>query len=480
MPLPSSPPSAPPRPASIFGREYIWVTVGILALIFLAAFEALAVTTVMPIISAALDGDSLYALAFSGPLAVGVVGMVAAGNWADRSGPVPVVLTAVVLFVVGLVIAGTAAAMPALIVGRLVHGLGGGALSVSLYVVVARVYPQRMHPAIFGAFAGAWVVPSLIGPFIAGLVAEYTSWRWVFLGVVVLVLAAMGMLRPGLASIAAAERERPVGGREPWRLSRTLWSLAAAAAVLCASMAAQLPGALLWIGTGAAFVLAGVALRPLLPAGTLSGRRGLPVVMTIRGLVSGAFLSTEVYLPALLTGEYGLSPALSGLALTGAGITWALASWLQGRYATALSDRGSMLLGTVLLLIAIAASALTSALALSPLIAILGWAVAGAGMGTLVPRQSGRVLRLSAPEQTGFNSSALLIADSIGSALALAATAVVFVAFAPLGGTATYTASFALSALLAVGGLLLVGRVGRDAPPAAASAAAAPAEGPPA
>ncbi|WP_248283306.1 MFS transporter [Cryobacterium arcticum] len=464
MPSPIPPASAATRPPSIFGREFIWVTVGILALIFLAAFEALAVTTVMPTISAALDGESLYAVAFSGPLAVGVVGMVAAGNWSDRSGPVPVVLTAVVLFIVGLLIAGTAATMPALIVGRLVHGLGGGALSVSLYVVVARVYPQRMHPAIFGAFAGAWVVPSLIGPFIAGLVAEFASWRWVFLGVVVLVLAAVAMLRPGLARIAAAERERPVTAREPWRISRTVWSLGAAAAVLCASVAPQLPGVLLWLGTGTAFVLAGVALRPLLPAGTLSGRRGLPVVMTIRGLVSGAFLSTEVYLPALLTGEYSLSPALAGLALTCAGITWALASWLQGRYATALSDRSSMWLGSALLLVAIAASAATSALTLSPLVAIVGWAVAGAGMGTLVPRQSGRVLRLSPPAQQGFNSSALLIADSIGAALALAATAVVFVAVAPLGNSATYTASFTFSALLAVGGLLLARRVGADTP----------------
>lgn len=446
----------------MFGREYVWVTVGILALIFLAAFEALAVTTVMPTISAALDGDSLYALAFSGPLAVGVVGMVAAGNWADRSGPVPVVLTAVLLFVVGLVIAGVAASMPVLVLGRLVHGLGGGALSVSLYVVVARVYPQRMHPAVFGAFAAAWVVPSMIGPLIAGLVAEFISWRWVFLGVVVLVLAALGMLRPGLATLAAAERDRPGTAREPWRISRTLWSLGAATAVLCASLAPQLPGAWLWLGCVAAFVLAGVALRPLLPAGTLTGRRGLPVVMSIRGLVSGAFLSTEVYLPALLTGEYSLSPALAGLALTSAGITWALASWLQGRYATVLSDRGSMLLGTVLLLIAIAASAATSALVLSPVIAVLGWAFAGAGMGTLVPRQSGRVLRLSRASQQGFNSSALLIADSIGAALALAVTAVVFVALAPWGSPATYTASFTFSALLAVGALLLVGRVDGD------------------
>jgi len=462
VPLPRPTPSALPRTPSIFAKEYVWVTVGILALIFLAAFEALAVTTVMPTISAALNGGSLYALAFSGPLAVGVVGMVAAGNWADRSGPVPVVITAVALFAVGLVIAGTAASMPALIVGRLVHGLGGGALSVSLYVVVARVYPQRMHPAIFGAFAGAWVIPSLIGPFIAGVVVELTSWRWVFLGVVVLVLAALVMLRPGLVSVAAAERERPATVRTPWRLSRTLWSLGAAAAVLCASLAAQLPGALLWVGTGLAFVLAGVALRPLLPVGTLSGRRGLPVVMSIRGLVSGAFLSTEVYLPALLTGEYRLSPVLAGLALSCAGVTWATASWLQGRYASVLSDRSSMRLGSALLLVAIAASALTAAFGLPPALAIGGWAVAGAGMGTLVPRQSGRVLRLSAPDQQGFNSSALLIADSIGAALALAATAVVFVAVTPLGGTATYTASFTLSALLAIGGLLLAGRVGRD------------------
>jgi MFS family permease len=442
-----------------------------LSLILLSAFETLAVTTVMPVISDALDGASLYAVAFSGPLAVGVVGMVAAGNWSDRSGPVPVVLTAVVLFVAGLLIAGTAATMPILIVGRLVHGLGGAALIVSLYVVVARFYPQRMHPAVFGAFAAAWVVPSMVGPFVAGLVAQYTSWRWVFLGVVVLVLAAMGLLRPGLTSLAAVERARPAAAKEPWRIARLLWSVGAAAAVLCASLAPRLPAAWLWIGAGAAFLLAGVALRPLLPAGTLSARRGLPVVMSIRGLVSGAFLSTEVYLPALLTGEYRLSPALAGLALTCAGLTWALASGLQGRYADVLSDQGSMRLGSALLVVAIAASAATSALALSPLVAIAGWAVAGAGMGTLVPRQSGRVLRLSAPSQQGFNSSALLISDSIGAALALAATAVVFGAVAPLGGTATFTASFVFSALLAVGGLLLAGRVGRGAGDPASAAA---------
>jgi MFS family permease len=110
----------------------------------------------------------------------------------------------------------------------------------------------------------------------------------------------------------------------------------------------------------------------------------------------------------------------------------------------------------------IAASALTSILDLSFVVAIVGWSVAGAGMGTMAPRQSARVLRLSPPEQQGFNSSALLIADSIGAALTIAATGVVFTLFTsvgPAGGAATYTASFALSALVAVMALVLVSRV---------------------
>ena len=56
-------------------------------LIFLVAFEAFAVTTVMPTVSEALDGTQLYAFAFAGPLATGVIGMVVAGSWCDRHGP---------------------------------------------------------------------------------------------------------------------------------------------------------------------------------------------------------------------------------------------------------------------------------------------------------------------------------------------------------------------------------------------------------
>nr|BFF11530.1 hypothetical protein GCM10025699_28330 [Microbacterium flavescens] len=68
----------------IWRGRFVWVTVGAVALIFLAAMQSLAVTTVMPVVSADLDGGALYAVAFAGTLATSVIGMVAVGAWCDR------------------------------------------------------------------------------------------------------------------------------------------------------------------------------------------------------------------------------------------------------------------------------------------------------------------------------------------------------------------------------------------------------------
>src|SRR6478609_4586232 len=122
--------------AGILQRPYLLATAGAWALVFLAAFESMAVTTIMPVVSRELDGAGLYALAFAGPLATGVIGMVAAGNWADRRGPSAPLYASVALFAAGLLIAGTAVSMPILVAGRLVQGLGGGAMTVALYVVI--------------------------------------------------------------------------------------------------------------------------------------------------------------------------------------------------------------------------------------------------------------------------------------------------------------------------------------------------------
>ncbi|MCQ9163159.1 MFS transporter [Arthrobacter sp. STN4] len=462
-------PSAQVSPGGILGRGYRTVTLGICALIVLSAFEALAVTTVMPTISAALNGAALYALAFAGPLAAGVVGMVAAGNWSDREGPRGPLYASVVLFTAGLAVVGTAPDMAVFLAGRLVEGLGTGALTVALYVVVARAYPPGLHPQIFAAFAACWVVPSLIGPLVAGLIAQTLGWRWVFLGVIVLVAGALAMVVPAMARLrtpGAGADGRGTAERKPvpWELGRLGWSLLAAVAVLALNLLADSKGPLLWAGPAAAAVVVLLALRPLLPRRTLRSGAGLPSVILSRGLASGAFFGADVYIPYLLTVRYGFPPLAAGLSVTASGVCWAGGSWLQSRLAARLSHARSVRFGALLLCLAIAAAGATAAFALVPATAIAGWAVGGFGMGLMYPRTSVATLEYSTVESQGFNSSALSIADSIGASMSLAATAIVFAAFAGLGGAWPFTGCFALTILPALAALALAQRIRRPRP----------------
>ncbi|WP_345763669.1 MFS transporter [Diaminobutyricibacter sp. McL0608] len=456
----------------VLSPRYRWISIGMCALIMLTAFEALAVTTIMPTISRELDGASLYAFAFAGPLAVSVVGMVLAGAWSDRGNPRNALFASVALFAAGLLIAGLAPTMGIFVVGRLVHGFGGGAMTVVFYVIVARVYPPVLHPRIFAGFAAAWVIPSLIGPFIAGIVAESVGWRWVFLGVIALVLLAMLMVVPVMRKMHA-----PSGNtdRPPWNIRRIVWAVLAAVAVLAINLSAEARGPVQWIVPIVAVVIAGFALRPLLPPHTLSAGRGLPSVILLRGLVAATFFGTEVYVPYLLTSQFGLSPAIAGLALTAAGITWSTASWVQGRFPS-ISHLASIRIGIGLVAIAIALSLSTALLALNPVVQIVGWAIAGAGMGLMYPRLTVMTLEYSTTADQGFNSSALSIADSIGSAIALAATAIAFAALQPVGGAWPFAGSFAVTGVICLVALVLGGRViaGRVIAPGAAALVADP------
>lgn len=444
-------------PGGIFGRGYRKITLGICALIVFSAFEALAVTTVMPTVSAALDGASLYALAFAGPLAAGVVGMVIAGNWSDRNGPRGSLYASVALFVAGLAVVGTAHGMTVFLAGRLIEGLGSGALTVALYVVVARAYPASLHSQIFAAFAASWVVPSLVGPVIAGLVAQTLGWRWVFLGVIGLVALALALVIPALAGLRGSGDNRAV----PWNHARIGWSLLAAVAVLAVNLLADAKGLVLWAGPAVAIVVALLALRPLLPRRTLTSDVGLPSVIFSRGLVAGAFFGADVYLPYLLTVQYGFPPLAAGLSVTVSGITWAGGSWLQSHMGVRLTHVRSVQFGALCLSMAIAAAGATAILALPPGVAIAGWAVAGFGMGLMYPRTSVATLEYSTVENQGFNSSALSIADAIGASISLAATAIVFGALAGLGGSWSFAGCFALTGLPALAALVLARRIRR-------------------
>lgn len=428
----------------ILSPTYLATTVGAFSLIAFNAFEALAVTTIMPTVSRDLDGFGLYAVAFAAVLASSVVGMVAAGMWSDRRGPARPLAASLVLFTLGVLLAGLAPTMEVFVVGRLVQGLGAGALTVSLYVVVGVVYPSRLQPAVFASFAAAWVLPSLFGPAIAAWVAGAFGWRWVFLGVVTLVALAALLVVPVLRGLDASG-----SGTDPAPRSRLAWAVAVAVAVLAVELLgshAALLGPVLALVSG---VLVVVALRPLLPTGTLVAGRGLPSVIGTRAMMSAAFFCGQAYIVLVLQERWGLTPGRAGVALMVVGVVWASASQVQAWLGARISSERAMQVGTTLLLVAMVVMWGGVGLDVSPLVVGGAFVVAGSGMGFGFSRTGVAMLAASDRADRGFNSSALTIADSIGAALALSLCGIAYTAATRAGGD-PFLAVFTIAVVAAV------------------------------
>src|ERR1700722_11068362 len=114
------------------------LTVGLVLTITFVASEALAVVTVMPVVARDLGGLRLYGWVFSGFMLGSVIGIVAAGREADRRGPAVPFVTGVVLFGLGLAVAGLAPSMEVLVAGRVLQGVGAGAAPSVAYAALGR------------------------------------------------------------------------------------------------------------------------------------------------------------------------------------------------------------------------------------------------------------------------------------------------------------------------------------------------------
>lgn len=448
-------PASPAPTEGILGTTYRASTIGAFSLIVIAAFEALAVTTVMPTISRELDGLTLYALSFSAPLASGVIGMVAAGQWSDRHGPRRALEVAAVVFSLGLLVCGLAPTMEAFVAGRLLQGLGSGALIAALYVVVGEVYPSALQPAVFASFAAAWVLPALFGPALAALVADAVGWRWVFLSVIALVGVAAIFVVPALRMLRPRD-EKPEPSARGHRRGLLAWSVVAAAAALAVDLVGSLDGVRSAL-VALPLVALVVALRPLLPARTLVGGRGLPAVIGTRGMLAASFFCTESYIVFVLQEQWGLTAVRAGLALSVVGVVWAVASQAQARLPRPLSDTAVMSIGSVLLAIGAVVLLVAVVADIHPVLATAGYAIGGAGMGFAYPRTGVATLAASTDADRGFNSSAVTIADSLGGAVALSISGALFAATRRAEGD-PFVPVFVLALVLGVVGVIVARR----------------------
>ena len=403
--------------SELFGPSRRATTVGVLLLISMVAFEAMGVGTAMPALVADLGALSLYAWPFVAFMAAGVFGTVLGGRWCDLAGPRLPLVAGPVLFGAGLTMAGTATGMAQLLVGRVLQGLGAGTLTVAVYVLISVVYPERTHPAIFGLMSSAWVLPSLIGPPLAGVVTERLSWHWVFLGLVPVVVLAVGLVVPTVRRLGPPD---PVRDTTPRRRGLVLAALGAAAGVSALSWAAQRPSASAAAVAGVALVALLASTRRLLPDGVFRARRGVATVVAARGLLAGVFLTANSYLPLILTSTHHWTLAAAGIPLAVGSLGWSAGSAWQGHH-PGLARHRLLQVGFILLTAGDAGLLLVAAAWGTPWLALPLWGVAGIGMGLGYSAVSFLLLQQSGAGEVGFHSSAAQMSEQLTTATLIGA-----------------------------------------------------------
>ncbi len=405
-----------------------WVLAALMLTMTLAAMDTTIVSTAIPQIVGDLGGFALFSWVFSIYLLTQTVTIPVYGKLADLFGRKPILIGGTLIFLAGSASSAVAWNMTSLILFRGLQGLGAGSIMATVNTLAGDLYDIRGRARVQGWLSSVWGMAAIIGPTLGGALAEYASWRWIFLINLPIGAAAIVLIGTFL-------HERASGRRHHIDFAGAGFMLITGTVIIFTLL--QNGQAWPWLSTPGIGLLILAALliwitirverrsqEPIMPGWVWRDPVLVGANLAMVGM-GAIMMGPNMYLPVFSQSVLGLGAIAAGFVLASMSMGWPVASSLSGRLYLRIGFRNTALGGAALIIVA--AIGFTMLPYPGPIwLIVADQVVIGAGFGLLSTPLLVGVQSIVTWNQRGVVTGANMFSRYLGQSVGAAVFAAVF------------------------------------------------------
>lgn len=416
-------------------KKIIFILIGIMIALLLAAMDSAVVSTSMKKIIESLGGMEQYTWPFTMYVLCSTLAIILCGALADRYGHKRVILIGISIFIGGSLLCGLSQNMLLFIVFRGIQGIGGGIIVSSVFIIIADLFEPRKRGKYTGIVTSMYGVASIIGPLSGGFVTDHFSWHWIFFMNLPIGVLAVILLLLFLPKETKKEKKEEYAKNKEERQKFDLLGMlcilfSMTPLLLVLSLGGKefswmsLESYMLFLSSaliGICFLFVEKrAVNPIIPM-TFFKDRAIFISFFIAFFSQAIMFGAIMYLPYFMQGIIGFSATMSGLLTVPMMLGLLLASNITGNI---ISKAARMKLFSVLAFLVMAAGAYllsTMNLKTSNVQTLLYMILLGFGIGMSMPIANVNAQNAVGREQIGAVTSSVMffrnMGGTVGSAL---------------------------------------------------------------